>query len=32
MGRVIIQSEFTTKIPITMIGTEAGICWGGRHF
>lgn len=28
MGRVIIQSEFTTKIPITMIGTEAGICWG----
>lgn len=28
MGRVIIQSEFTTKNPITMIGTEAGICWG----
>lgn len=28
MGRVIIQSEFTTKTPITMIGTEAGICWG----
>lgn len=28
MGNVIIQSEFTTKIPITMIGKEAGICWG----
>lgn len=28
MGRVIIQSEYTTKHPITMIGTEAGICWG----
>lgn len=28
MGRVIIQSEYTHKKPITMIGTEAGICWG----
>lgn len=28
MGKVIIQSEYTTKYPITMIGTEAGICWG----
>lgn len=28
MGKVIIQSEYTTKNPITMIGTEAGICWG----
>lgn len=27
MGKVIIQ-EFTTKNPITMIGMEAGICWG----
>ncbi len=27
MGKVIIQ-EFTTKNPITMIGAEAGICWG----
>lgn len=27
MGNVIIQ-EFTTKNPITMIGMEAGICWG----
>jgi len=28
MGKVIIQSEYTTRSPITMIGTEAGICWG----
>lgn len=28
MGKVIIQSEFTTKAPITMIGKEAGVCWG----
>ena len=28
MGKVIIQTEYTTKNPITMIGTEAGICWG----
>jgi len=28
MGKVIIQSEYTTRNPITMIGTEAGICWG----
>jgi len=28
MGNVIIQSEYTTRNPITMIGTEAGICWG----
>ena len=27
MGTVIIQ-EFTTKIPITMIGMQAGICYG----
>jgi thymidylate synthase (FAD) len=27
MGYVIIQ-EFTTKIPIQMIGLEAGVCWG----
>lgn len=27
MGQVIIQ-DFTTKNPITMIGTEAGVCWG----
>lgn len=27
MGQVIIQ-EYTTKHPITMIGTEAGVCWG----
>lgn len=27
MGQVIIQ-DFTTKTPITMIGTEAGVCWG----
>lgn len=28
MGKVIIQNEYTTKEPITMIGKEAGICWG----
>ncbi len=28
MGKVIIQTEYTTKHPITMIGKEAGICWG----
>ncbi len=27
MGTVTIQ-EFTTKNPITMIGMEAGVCWG----
>lgn len=27
MGKVIIQ-DFTNKYPITMIGTEAGICYG----
>ena len=27
MGKVIIQ-EYTTKNPITMIGEQAGICWG----
>lgn len=27
MGKVIIQ-EYTTKHPITMIGMEAGVCWG----
>lgn len=27
MGNVIIQN-FTTQTPITMIGMEAGICWG----
>ena len=27
MGKVIIQ-EYTTKNPITMIGAEAGCCWG----
>lgn len=27
MGQVIIQN-FTTKNPITMIGMEAGVCWG----
>ena len=29
MPRVIIQSH-TTKNPITMIGEEAGICWGSN--
>lgn len=28
MGKVFIQSDYTIKNPITMIGTEAGICWG----
>lgn len=28
MGKVIIQEEFTYKYPITMIGTEAGVCYG----
>lgn len=28
MSKVIIQDEFTTKTPITMIGKEAGCCWG----
>ncbi len=27
MGTVTIQ-EFTTRFPITMIGKEAGVCWG----
>lgn len=27
MGNVIIQN-FTTKEPVTMIGAEAGVCWG----
>ena len=27
MGKVIIQ-DFTTKNPISMIGVEAGVCWG----
>ena len=30
MSRVIIQSEYTTKNPIPMIGKEAGICWGAN--
>lgn len=29
MGRVIIQ-DFTTRNPITMIGAEAGVCWGAN--
>lgn len=28
MGQVIIQEKYTVKKPITMIGEEAGICWG----
>lgn len=28
MGRAILQKEYTTKFPITMIGKEAGICQG----
>ena len=28
MGKIIIQ-EYTIKTPITMIGEEAGVCWGG---
>ena len=27
MGKVIIQ-DYTTKTPISMIGAEAGYCWG----
>ena len=27
MGQVFIQN-YTTKHPITLIGTEAGVCWG----
>lgn len=27
MGSIIIQ-DFTTKTPITMIGMQAGVCWG----
>lgn len=30
MSKVIIQSEYTTKNPITMIGKEAGVCWGAN--
>lgn len=26
--RSIIIQEYTTKQPITMIGREAGVCWG----
>ena len=26
MGKVIIQ-KYTTEMPISMIGEEAGICW-----
>lgn len=29
MGRIIIQEE-TTKDPISLIGREAGVCWGGN--
>lgn len=28
MGKVIIQEEYTPKNPISMIGYEAGVCWG----
>ena len=28
MGQIIIQEE-TTKNPITLIGKQAGVCWGG---
>lgn len=28
MGRIIIQEE-TTKRPVSLIGKEAGVCWGG---
>lgn len=28
MGKVFIQSEYTIKKPITMLGVEAGVCWG----
>ena len=30
MGSVMIQN-YPCKNPITMIGFEAGICWGGGH-
>ena len=30
MGKITIQN-YTCKNPITMIGFEAGICWGGGH-
>ena len=30
MGKITIQN-YTCKHPITMIGFEAGICWGGGH-
>lgn len=29
MGKVIVQ-DYTYKKPITMIGVEAGICWGAN--
>lgn len=29
MGRIIIQEE-TEKFPISLIGKEAGVCWGGN--
>ena len=29
MGKVIVQ-DYTYKNPITMIGVEAGICWGAN--
>ena len=29
MGQITIQ-DYTTKDPITMLGKEAGICWGGN--
>ena len=29
MGKIIIQSE-TTVDPISLIGREAGVCWGGN--
>ena len=29
MGRIIVQEE-TTKDPISLIGREAGVCWGGN--
>ena len=27
MGKIIIQKE-TTKDPVSLIGREAGVCWG----
>ena len=27
MGKILVQN-YTTKNPISMIGEEAGICWG----